>query len=203
MQFLVVDFEFSVYSSNTYGRPRAWFPEIIEVGAVLTDERGRLTGKTYSTFVKPRFFPRLTEECYSITGIKQQDVDNGVPLEEALAKLREMAGDGEVWLVAWGDADRTVLSNVCERYGLEYPFVWEDYIDLATAYRDFTKRTRRASLKTALEEMNVEQVGISHSAMDDAINAALIMEKMLQSGWKAERAANPTPDKTENGTNRR
>lgn len=40
MRFLIVDFEFTMHQK--YGRPRVWFPEIIEVGAVVADGRGVL-----------------------------------------------------------------------------------------------------------------------------------------------------------------
>ncbi|HEX3015569.1 MAG TPA: 3'-5' exonuclease KapD [Desulfobacteria bacterium] len=188
INFLAVDFEFTVYTSNTFGRPRAFFPEVIEVGAVVTDEFGKPNGEKYSAFVKPRFWPRLTDECFAITGIRQSDVDNGVPLEVAIKKLKAMTPAGGNWLVAWGDADRKVLGDVCRKYGLEYPFVWADYVDLATSYRGFYKLEKRAALQRAIEERNIVKVGISHSALDDAINAALVMEKMINEGWVVERA---------------
>lgn len=181
MNFLVVDFEFSV--PRSYGKPRAWFQEIIEVGAILMDENGNLSDRTYSAFVKPRFWPRLAEESYAITGIRQEDVDQGINLEEAIAHLQELAPERDTWLVAWGDADRKVLGSVCEKYGLEYPFIWENYVDLAEDYKAFRSLDRRASLKRAIEENAIEQIGILHSALDDAINAAQVMARMTSEGW--------------------
>lgn len=183
MNFLVVDFEFSV--PRSYGKPRAWFQEIIEVGAILMDENGNLSDKTYNDFVKPRFWPRLADEGYAITGIRQEDVDKGISLEEAIKHLQELAPERDTWLVAWGDADRKVLGSVCEKYGVEYPFVWENYVDLAEDYKAFRALERRASLKRAIEENAIEQIGILHSALDDAINAAQVMAKMMNEGWKA------------------
>ena len=182
MDFLVVDFEFSV--PRTYGKPRAWFPEIIEVGAVILDhKRELLLDRTYNTFVKPRFWPRLAEESYGITGIRQEDVDQGVTLEEALGQLQKMAPHPETYLVAWGDADRKVLGNVCEKYGLKYPFLWDNYIDLAEQYKQYRSLEHLLSLKKAIEENSIQQIGILHSALDDAINAAQVMAKMMSEGW--------------------
>lgn len=183
-KFLVVDFEFSV--PRSYGKPRAWFPEIIEVGAVLADNQGNPTDQTYSTFVKPRNWPRLAEESYAITGIRQKDVDGGVDLETSLNDLKKMSPDKDTWLVAWGNSDRKVLGNVCENYGLEYPFVWDNYLDLAEEYKAFCKLDKRASLKRAIEENNIPQIGILHSALDDAINAAQVMAWMMKKGWVME-----------------
>lgn len=182
--FLVVDFEFSV--PRSFGKPRAWFQEIIEVGAVLADKMGNPTDQTYSAFVKPRFWPRLAEESYAITGIRQEDVDRGVELESTLIQLQEMSPDIDTWLVAWGDSDRKVLSNNCEKYGLKYPFQWDHYLDLAEAYKTFRHLDKRASLKRAIEENEIPQIGILHSALDDAINAAQVLGWMIQNGWRIE-----------------
>lgn len=149
------------------------------------DENGNLSDKTYNDFVKPRFWPRLADEGYAITGIRQEDVDKGINLEEAIKHLQEMAPERDTWIVAWGDADRKVLGSVCEKYGLEYPFVWENYVDLAEDYKAFRSLERRASLKRAIEENAIEQIGILHSALDDAINAAQVMAKMMTEGWTA------------------
>lgn len=185
MKFLVVDFEFSV--PRSYGKPRAWFQEIIEVGAILVDENRNLSDKTYNAFVKPRFWTRLAEEGYAITGIRQEDVDQGVNLEEAIEQLKELAPERDIMLAAWGDADRKVLRSVCEKYGLDYPFIWENYIDLAEEYKAFRSLDKRASLKRAIEENEIQQIGILHSALDDAINAAQVMVKMLDEGWSPKK----------------
>ncbi|AHF06784.1 3'-5' exonuclease KapD [Desulfitobacterium metallireducens] len=180
-KFLVVDFEFSV--PRAYGKPRAWFPEIIEVGAVLSDSLGNPTDQTYSAFVKPRIWTRLAEESYAITGIRQADIDGGVDIEASLNILQKMSPDKDTWLVAWGDADRKVLGNVCEKYSLDYPFAWDNYLDLAEEYKIFCKLDRKASLKRAIEENEIPQIGILHSALDDAINAAQVMAWMMKNGW--------------------
>lgn len=182
--FLVVDFEFSV--PRSFGKPRAWFQEIIEVGAVLADKMGNPTNHTYNAFVKPRFWPRLAKESYAITGIRQEDVDGGIELVSTLIRLQEMSPDKETWLVAWGDSDRKVLSNNCEKYGLNYPFQWDHYLDLAEAYKTFRHLDKRASLKRAIEENEIPQIGILHSALDDAINAAQVLSWMIQNGWRME-----------------
>jgi sporulation inhibitor KapD len=106
MNFLIVDFEFTMH--RRYGRPRVWFPEIIEVGAVVADEKGNFKGKTFNAFVKPKFWPRISEECYGITGIRQKDIDNGIPFEQMLQSLWQMSPSEETWLVGWGYQDRQV-----------------------------------------------------------------------------------------------
>lgn len=61
-----------------------------------------------------------------------------------------------------------MLKNGCDKYGFQYPFVYENYIDLATKYMLFNTRNRMISLKDAIEETRVEKRGILHAAYDDA-----------------------------------
>ena len=185
MHFLIVDFEFTMH--QRYGRPRVWFPEIIEVGAVVADGQGVLQDKVYNAFVKPQFWPRISEDCTGITGIHQRDIEQGISFEQMLQSLWQMSPSQDKWLVGWGKQDRLVLKNVCDKYGFEYPFLFENYIDLATEYRLFSNRNRLISLKDAIDETGVEKRGISHAAYDDAVNAALVMQKMIAKGWTYDR----------------
>ena len=54
--FLVIDLEFTLYTKPT-GRPRAFFSEIIEIGAVRIDSGTREVTGSIQDFVKPQFFP--------------------------------------------------------------------------------------------------------------------------------------------------
>ncbi len=183
--FLVMDFEFTTHKSWV-GKPRAFFPEIIEVGAVLTAAPEFSLERTYQSFVKPRFFPRLTQECKDIAMIQQTDVDGGIDLEEMIASLHRMYKPGKTFFVAWGEADRQVLQEECRRYKIDYPFVVEDYLDLAVAYRDFYQLPRRRSLKDAITEQNIESHGFWHMAINDAANTAKLLQHLLQAGWRWE-----------------
>lgn len=185
-KFLVADFEFTTFH-GTYGRPRAFFPEIIEAGAVLLEPPGYECTKPYQVFVKPRYFRKLTEECRNITLIAQKDVDSGISFEAMLAALTEYYQPGATFFAAWGNADRDVIHNACLRYKLPCPFSWDDYIDLAEEYKLFYGFERCHSLKHALEERQITQKGLSHLALDDAINAAQVMLHMIADGWTPDR----------------
>lgn len=184
MNLLVIDFEFSVFIG--YGRPRFFFPEIIEVGAVLLKPPYKEKELPYQTFVKPRYFPRITQECTDITLIKQKDVDGGVDLAVVIDSLLQRY-DNQTYFASWGTADRDTLMLNCQRYGLDYPFIYENYIDLSEEYMKFYNLPTRKSVKKALDQNNIIPQGILHAALDDAVNEALIVQKMLSEGWKIER----------------
>lgn len=187
-QFLIVDFEFTTHR-NGPGRPRAFFPEIIEAGAVLLSPPGYEAGEPYQRYVRPRFFPRLTEECRNITLIQQKDIDAGITMEKMLEDLSKSYQTGRTYIVAWGNADRDVIANACVRYKIDCPFSWDDYIDLAEEYKVLYSLERLASLKSALIEREITQTGLSHLALDDALNTAQVLKKMLAEGWEPRQPA--------------
>ena len=181
--FLVVDFEFTTHADN-FGKPKGFFPEIIEVGAVKLSPPDYSDGRTYESFVRPRFFPKLSEFCRSIAIIEQADVDAGVDAAEMLTQLAQLYESDKTWLAAWGDSDYTVLANQCRKYGLSNHFPPERYIDLAAAYRDLCGHTHRSPLAVVLAERGIEQTGYAHTALADALNTAELLRRMLAEGWK-------------------
>ena len=181
-KYLVFDFEFTTHDT-VFGRPRGFFQEVIEVGAVLVAPPDWQTQWQYQTFVKPRIFPKLSEACKNITMIQQEDVNQGISLEETLNRLAEAYRPGETGLVAWGNSDRDVVADNCARYKIPCPFDWRDYIDLAVEYKLFYHHERRLSLKHAIDERGIERKGFYHLALDDAENTALILAAMTAAGW--------------------
>ena len=55
-KFLVVDYEFTTYE-RPVGRPRGFFSEIIEIGAVKLEGEPLTESDRIQDFVKPKFFP--------------------------------------------------------------------------------------------------------------------------------------------------
>ena len=118
MHFLIVDFEFTMH--QRYGRPRVWFPKIIEVGAVVADGHGVLQDNVYNAFVKPQFWPRISKDCTGITGIHQRDIEQGISFEQMLQSLWQMspthlynADFQDLWLITHFDKLKIGL-EVCD-----------------------------------------------------------------------------------------
>lgn len=180
---LVADFEFTVHDMGP-GRPRAFFPEVIEAGAVKLLPPAYTEIPVIQTFVRPQYFPKIKQECTNITMILQKDVDGGIGFAELLARMEEAYVPGHTWLACWGDSDQKVLTQACQRYKIQCPFDWSDYLDLALEYKKFHGRERSIGLQQAVEETGVQRYGMSHLAMDDAVNAARVMVHMIGLGWE-------------------
>ncbi len=183
--FLIVDFEFTMYTKPV-GRPNGFFSEIIEVGAVkLSGEAFNCTGKLQN-FVKPHFYPKQAKEAMDFCMITANDMKKGIEFSEMVEKLAALYEAGNTYFVAWGDSDYAVLQKGCERHKIANPVLFEDYLDLAEAYKLWKQDERTTCLKKATEEQEVDTAGLWHTAFDDANNTGKLLVAMLQKGWSVE-----------------
>ena len=184
MNYLVVDFEFTFYK-RPVGRPRAFFAEIIEIGAVKLDENLNECGKLQN-FVKPHFFPKHAKDAMDFCMITDADMKKAITFPAMLEKMSAMYEAGNTFFVAWGDSDYKVLAEGCSRHKLENPVLQADYLDLAEAYKLWHGEENTPGLKTAITEMEVTADGLAHTAFDDAYNTGKVLAKMLEKGWTYE-----------------
>ena len=182
-KYLVVDFEFTTYDKPV-GRPRAFFSEILECGAVLTGPPDFLPDEKFQTFVQPRFFPQLAGDSQQFAMIRQEDLDAGMAFEAMVSELAGMYQPGMTYIAAWGDADWEVLSTACSRYKVANPFLFEDYLDVAQEYRIFYGHNRTQSLKDALAAQSLQPGGFLHTALEDASVTAKLIAVMVAAGWQ-------------------
>jgi sporulation inhibitor KapD len=182
-EYIVVDFEFTTYTKPV-GRPRAFFSEIIEVGAVVVVPPEGIFAATFQGFVQPRFFPRIAENAAEFSMISKADLDAGMQFDAMVTKLSQTYRPGQTYLVGWGDADWTVLDTACFRYNVRNPFHFNDYLNLAEEYRQYFGKDKTPSLKNALEEQAITMEGFWHMALNDATHTAKLMVKMVSLGWR-------------------
>ena len=184
MNYLVVDFEFTFYK-RPVGRPRAFFAEIIEIGAVKLDENLNECGNLQS-FVKPHFFPKHAKDAMDFCMITDADMKKAITFPAMLEKMSAMYEAGNTLFVAWGDSDYKVLAEGCSRHKLDNPVLQTDYLDLAEAYKLWREEENTPGLKAAITEMEVTADGLAHTAFDDAYNTGKVLAKMLEKGWTYE-----------------
>ena len=93
--FFVVDFEFTQYT-NRVVRPRGFFSEIIEIGAVKIDRvTNEITGHIQN-FVKPHFYPNQVTEGMAFSMITKSDMETAIDFGCILKKIEALyIPDGE------------------------------------------------------------------------------------------------------------
>lgn len=178
MDYIVLDLEWNQSAKGKDFQVEGMPFEIIQLGAVKLDKEMNMAGQ-YSAFIKPKVYLKLHDKVREMLGITQQDIDKGVDFEVAAKEFLEWCGD-DYMFVTWGSADLTELQRNMNYYGIKntfpQPFLFYDLQKLYSI--QFLNGKDRVSLKCAIDELGVEDGGGYHSAINDALYTARIMQKM-------------------------
>ncbi|NXS52273.1 ERI2 exoribonuclease, partial [Brachypteracias leptosomus] len=193
---IVVDFEATCWRDA--GRRG---PEIIEFPAVLLNTSTGEIESEFHTYVQPQEHPILSDFCTELTGITQNQVDEGVPLNICLSQFlkwiqkiqkekkiifsTDTPSNSEVkacTFVTWTDWDLGVcLQYECKRKQLRKPDILNSWIDLKATYRAFYNRKPKG-LNGALQDLGIAFAGREHSGLDDSRNTAHLAWRLICDG---------------------
>ncbi|XP_059835085.1 ERI1 exoribonuclease 2 isoform X1 [Hypanus sabinus] len=196
---IIIDFESTCWKNGK----SHYHPEIIEFPAVLLNTSSGEIEVEFHTYVQPQEHPILSAFCTDLTGIKQCQVEAGVPLAICLSqfsrwiqKLQQeknidfVKGGPQLCtpdsktctFVTWSDWDLGVcLHYECKRKQLRKPSVLNSWIDLRATYKLFYNRKPKG-LNGALQDLGIVFSGREHSGLDDARNTARLAWRMICDG---------------------
>ncbi len=124
-QVLVIDIEATCWEGPP---PEGLESEIIEIGICPLEILSRRRLEKRSILVKPEQ-SRVSAFCRRLTGLTQEQVDQGISFAEACLILkRDYLSDKRVW-ASYGNYDRLQFERQCRYHHIEYPF-GEDHINL-------------------------------------------------------------------------
>ena len=149
MFYVIFDLEWN----NVYSRKhKGFFNEIIEIGAVLTDE-SMLVLDTFSVFVKSQLGKKLTGRTKTLTNISNEDLKSGLTFGRAVGEMKKWLDGRDCVFLSWGNSDvRTFLENY--RY-----FLGSDKITIMKNYADLQKYCQ-----TVMKIDPANQIGLSAAA---------------------------------------
>ena len=150
--------------------------ELLELGAVIVDRNYEVQA-TFSSYVKPIFYPKLSEECLELLGDIQFKVDSAPEFPSIINKFDNWVQRNNVTQIAsWGISDRTFILNQLEKYNLTSTTFELEYIDLKKAFRKSRPvRIKPVGLRKAAEIVGAEIVEPQHSALNDAYSALRVV----------------------------
>lgn len=161
MNYVVLDFE---ANDGDY-------KEIIEIGAVKLNENLEQIG-IYQSLVKPLKNRKLGSYIKTLTGITQENVDNARSFVEVHEEFANWVGEDSK-IIVWGSSDKKFLIHDVLLNNIESP--------LLNKFKNIQKKVSRLllsdqeiGLKKIVSELKVENDGIYHRALIDAVNTAKI-----------------------------
>ena len=131
------------------------FDEIIEIGAVKTDEEYReIDG--FRRLIRPAIYRKMNPYIQKILSITMKDLQNEEPLQAVAKAFFDWCGDCDT-LIAWSGNDFGVLEKNLAHIGVEVPKRLNRYdVQMAYSYRT-EKSIRNYALKTAVEAMELPE----------------------------------------------
>lgn len=150
--------------------------ELLELGAVVVDSDLEVQA-TFSTYVKPIFHPKLSEECLELLGDIQSKVNSAPEFPSVMRKFDDWVQQNNVIQIAsWGISDRTFILNQLEKYNLKSITFDIEYIDLKKQFRKSRPvKIKPVGLRKAAEIVGAEIVKPQHLALNDSLTALNIL----------------------------
>jgi len=181
--YLVLDFEATCDDQPKFGPP-----EIIEFPTVLYNSETNKVEDEFQFFVKPVLNPTLTKFCTELTGIQQDQVENGTSLPEVLKKYDSWLSERGILnesfaFVTCGDWDlKTMLPNQCDNLKLSSNDYFKKWVNIKKVFCNFYRTKRLKGMAEMLEFLKLDLLGKHHSGIDDCRNICRILQKMVQDG---------------------
>eukprot|EP01012_Entosiphon_sulcatum_P010935 TRINITY_DN1653_c0_g1_i1.p1 TRINITY_DN1653_c0_g1~~TRINITY_DN1653_c0_g1_i1.p1 ORF type:complete len:209 (-),score=29.77 TRINITY_DN1653_c0_g1_i1:45-671(-) len=187
----VLDFE-ATCAKGTQIKPQ----EIIEFPVVLLDTASLTVVDEFHQYVTPLEHPILTDFCKELTGIQQEWVDAGVPLEKCLElfhnwllknKLLATADSPNPpkWaFVTCGDWDLdSMLLRQCKHFKINRPPYFKSWVNIKRMF-EATEGVTGMGMAGMLRHLRMELIGRHHSGIDDARNIARLAVALMRKGCR-------------------
>lgn len=184
MDYIVLDLEWNQprYYRETVEKPVHLVGEIVQIGAVRLNWRlGKK--KELRLLVKPQYYKKMHGKVSRITGLKNEDLKDGISFPEAFRKLAKFCGSDFVFLT-WGPDDIPMLRDNLALFSLDEDWIPEFY-DLQVFFaHQIAKEKRQFALEDAIEMLG-EKPFQAHDALCDARSTAVVCRHLdLKKGMK-------------------
>lgn len=168
------DVSFAVVDVETTGTNPAT-DRIVQMAAVVVNGRGEVVD-SFDTVVRPENPASYVHGAEEIHGISPEDVERGMPLSDALARLWEIS-DGHVFAAHNARFDISFLQAESRRVGIERTV--DRYLDTLELSRSTDANKERShSLAALCSHYGIERTG-SHEALADATATAQLLVRLI------------------------
>lgn len=167
--------------------------EIIEFPNILCKINDNGTLSYVSEFQKyclPKKNPTLTKFCTDLTGITQEQVNNGISFYDAyiqhlnwLQSHVPSIDDVVIMTFAQSDMEDFAISEF-HRHKIVPNEVYLRYIDIRQGFKDTFRTGKNFGLSKCLEHVGITFEGRQHSGLIDCKNTVKLLDHMLKNGYQ-------------------
>lgn len=168
MNYIIMDLEWNqaVCPAKMVRTPLLLYGEIIQIGAVKTDDKFNLIDKIKIN-VRPKYYKKMNPHVAQITGITDMQLTSGEMFPQAFRRFKEWCGE-QFRFITWGFDDLNMLADNLTLHGLDASF-GSDYINLQLIYnRQLKSEHLQCALSTAAESLEIPLDVQVHDAFNDA-----------------------------------
>lgn len=181
MRYIVLDLEWNQPKTPKEAIPcgnnRKLEGEVVQVGIVVLNDAKEIQLEKRMV-VRPRFYTKMSRRISDLTGITDEMIQAGIPLEEAMQQLRNLTADEPFAFFSWGMDDLRVLRQNFAMVEMDDAWLTPWYnLQLIFGLQTGVGKTQKA-LKSAMEMLEMEIDRPAHDALNDAYFAALVMQKL-------------------------
>lgn len=130
---LFIDFEMSMPPYRHY---EDFISEIIQAGMILTDSEGNIIER-HAMYIRPEFFPKLTDRTSKFLRITQADLDQGISYLEFYSLLRRLNQEYQPMVIVWGRNDTLELSKLNRLHRLRDLSKKMQFVDLLKLHKTY------------------------------------------------------------------
>ena len=179
MNYILMDLEWNdAYCKKLNG----FVNEIVEIGAVKLDENFNEIDR-FSQIVRSAITKRLSTRFKELTGITNEQMQEGIPFGEALEKYKKWAREDTITLT-WSNSDLHTLYHNCVNFIGDYKAAEIGrYVDLQKYFQcelSLAGKNQKNQISLAnaaiLFDISFENETL-HRALDDSYIAAAILRK--------------------------
>ncbi|SDY64059.1 3'-5' exonuclease [Tindallia californiensis] len=152
--------------------------EIVEVGAVKLNDEYEVID-SFQIMVKPTLYQRMHPTIQKKTKITREILDSGIFFPEAMKIFKEWIGDDPVQLCSWGMDDYNELKRNCDYHCIvmDLKITWCDVQKMCMKVMEAPKG-QQVGLKKAVTHFGITMEERFHSALNDAVYTAKILEAL-------------------------
>ena len=165
------------YLFRYHGVEQTFRGEIIQIGAAKVDEQFRVLD-TFTLNLKPKIFRKLHHHVAKVTGLTQQIINEGAPMEEGIRRFLDWCGEDAVFL-EWGLDDVPVLKQNLVLLGFDesYPAKWYDLQQMVASQYP-PQEGEKMNLEAVVERLGLPMDRAFHDALSDVLYTCEVAQKL-------------------------